>query len=412
MLATDLNNIVSISTNILFLLTLAMLFLAGSVIAFMVRSRRLAQRLNEQTNDLREVMIKIGAIDEELRYVLQFIRELPHLTGELNSQMNPRGIPRVLMSVVQRTFRPQQSVVLLRRKKTLARPDGDREFVAAAVGSPKANFAPGMVLNIDEGELGYVAQQQRVLDRAALEREAEEFRSTRSTGLASFRSDLAAPMLVENRAIGLIALRGADRQTPYSNEIFRAIAQMGAFALNNLAAYAEVKSVADVDPLTKIWNKGVVGFRLGEQVYDADENDRQLSIFLFDIDHFKNYNDINGHVAGDRLLQLLARLVKEQTRMDDILGRFGGEEFLLILPNKTKSQAMITGDKIRQAIETFDFPGGDKQPLGRLTISGGVASFPTDGRSSSEILRAADQALYSAKRAGRNRVTAAKTGSR
>jgi len=205
----------------------------------------------------------------------------------------------------------------------------------------------------------------------------------------------------------VIALRRPDKQKPYGIDVFRVIAQMGAFALNNLAAYTEVKSVADVDPLTKIWNKGVLSFRMGEVVFDAEENKTNAAVFLFDIDHFKNYNDVNGHVAGDRLLQLLARLVKEQTRMDDIFGRFGGEEFLLILPGKTKSQARITGEKIRATIEAYDFPFGDKQPHGRLTISGGIAGFPEDGRNSSELLRAADQALYQAKREGRNKVLAA-----
>jgi len=214
-------------------------------------------------------------------------------------------------------------------------------------------------------------------------------------------------MTIGDRAVGVIALRRPDKQKSYGIDVFRVIAQMGAFALNNLAAYTEVKSVADVDPLTKIWNKGVLSFRLGEVVFDAEENGTNSSIFLFDIDHFKNYNDVNGHVAGDRLLQLLARLVKEQTRMDDVFGRFGGEEFLLILPGKTKSQARITGEKIRATIESYDFPLGENQPFGRLTVSGGIACFPEDGRNSSELLRAADQALYKAKREGRNKVMAA-----
>ena len=380
--------------------------LTGLLIVYYYRARRLSRQMADQADEVRAMLKKIGRIEEELQFVLEFIRELPHLTGELNNQMNPRGIPQVLLNVIDRTFRPEQAVVLIRRKRTLAQPDGDKQFVAAAVAAPRSSFGHGMVISKGEGELGYVAQQQRVLDRAALDREAATYRNVRSKGLAAFRPDLAAPMNIDEKTLGVVALRHPEKQKPYSIDVFRVIAQMGAFALNNLAAFTEVKSVADVDPLTKIWNKGVLSFRLGELVFDAEANKRNVSVFLFDIDHFKNYNDVNGHVAGDRLLQLLARLIKEQTRMDDIFGRFGGEEFLLILPNKTKSQARITGEKIRATIESYDFPFGDKQPLGRLTISGGVSSFPEDGRNSSELLRAADQALYQAKRAGRNRVLA------
>jgi len=381
--------------------------LSGLLAVYYSRAKRLLRLMRNQADEVRDLLKKITRIEDSQEFVLNFIREMPHLTGELNNQMNPRGIPQVLLNVIIRTFQPEQAVVMIRRKRTLAQPDGDKQFVAAAVAAPRASFGHGMVVTMGEGELGFVAQQQRVLDRTILDREAGSYRNVRATGLAAFRPDLAAPMNIDEKTLGVIALRRPDKQKPHGADVFRVIAQMGAFALNNLAAYTEVKSVADVDPLTKIWNKGVLSFRLGEVVFDAEENKTNVSLFLFDIDHFKNYNDVNGHVAGDRLLQLLARLVKEQTRMDDIFGRFGGEEFLLILPGKTKSQARITGEKIRATIEAYDFPFGDKQPYGRLTISGGIGCFPEDGRNSSELLRASDQALYQAKRDGRNKVLAA-----
>ena len=392
------------STQILLAFTFVAVALSGLLATYYTRAKRLLKQMRHQTEEVRDLLKKIHRVEEEQEFVLNFIREMPHLTGELNNQMNPRGIPQVLLNVIIRTFEPEQAVVLIRRKRTLAQPDGDKQFVAAAVAAPGASFGHGMVVNMGEGELGFVAQQQRVLDRTILDREAGSYRNVRATGISAFRPDMAAPMNIDERTLGVVALRRPDKQKPYGVDVFRVIAQMGAFALNNLAAYTEVKSVADVDPLTKIWNKGVLGFRLGEVVFDAEENKSNVSLFLFDIDHFKNYNDVNGHVAGDRLLQLLARLVKEQTRIDDIFGRFGGEEFLLILPGKTKSQARITGEKIRATIEAYDFPFGDNQPFGKLTISGGIACFPEDGRNSSELLRAADQALYQAKRAGRNQV--------
>ena len=132
-----------------------------------------------------------------------------------------------------------------------------------------------------------------------------------------------------------------------------------------------------------------------------------LSVFMFDIDNFKNYNDTNGHLAGDELLQELARLVQDNIRKDDVFGRFGGEEFLVVLPHTNASQALAAAEKLRAVVADHAFAFRDSQPLGRVSISGGVAEYPHDGRDAVALLRAADQALYDAKHRGRNRVLAA-----
>jgi diguanylate cyclase (GGDEF)-like protein len=109
-------------------------------------------------------------------------------------------------------------------------------------------------------------------------------------------------------------------------------------------------------------------------------------------------------VAGDTLLRLLASLVKENIREDDIFGRFGGEEFLLILPNTTSHQALDVAEKIRIAISEQNFPFAERQPLGVVSVSGGVATYPDNALDSADLLRSADEALYEAKHQGRNRV--------
>jgi diguanylate cyclase (GGDEF)-like protein len=166
-----------------------------------------------------------------------------------------------------------------------------------------------------------------------------------------------------------------------------------------------MKIHADLDGLTGIFNKRQMTQSLGELV--ASAGGAPLALFLFDIDHFKNYNDSNGHVAGDRLLQALTRRVQESIRKDDVFGRFGGDELLLILPDTPLSQALIVADKIRGAIAEDDFPFAGRQPLGVVSVSGGVAQYPVDAGDSLSLLRAADGALYAAKRLGRNRVLAA-----
>jgi diguanylate cyclase (GGDEF)-like protein len=165
-----------------------------------------------------------------------------------------------------------------------------------------------------------------------------------------------------------------------------------------------MKATAAIDGLTGIFNKRYLTQRLAEETTRALEESAHAALFMFDVDHFKVYNDQNGHVAGDRLLQSLARLVQDNLRRDTVFGRYGGEEFLIIFPNLRREQAMAAAENIRKAIAAYTFAHAGAQPLGCVSISGGVAECPLDGRNAVGLVRAADEALYRAKRAGRNRV--------
>jgi diguanylate cyclase (GGDEF)-like protein len=167
-----------------------------------------------------------------------------------------------------------------------------------------------------------------------------------------------------------------------------------------------MRATASIDGLTGIFNKRYLTHRLAEEMRKALDEVSSLSVFIFDVDNFKHYNDRNGHVAGDRLLQRLAKLVLENVRKDTIFGRYGGEEFLIIFPGTKRAQALAAAENLRQAIAAHEFTFGFDQPLGVISVSGGVAECPVDGRDAATLVRAADEALYQAKRAGRNRVLA------
>jgi diguanylate cyclase (GGDEF)-like protein len=216
-------------------------------------------------------------------------------------------------------------------------------------------------------------------------------------------------MVFDEETVGLIALSQPRQTSSEAKAIVRLVAQIGALALHNAAAYIEMKVTADMDGLTRVFNKRHMTNTLSEHVYQAQQQVSSLAVFLFDIDNFKNYNDVHGHVAGDKLLQMLAALVKESVRKDDIFGRFGGEEFLLILPNTNAAQALGVAEKVRAMIAGHPFPHASRQPLGCVSISGGIAECPNDARESTRLLAAADKALYAAKGQGRNRVLAVAT---
>jgi diguanylate cyclase (GGDEF)-like protein len=160
------------------------------------------------------------------------------------------------------------------------------------------------------------------------------------------------------------------------------------------------------DELTQLKNFRHFASRLEEEVRRAERYGHSLSLVLVDIDHFKDYNDAHGHPAGNEVLRVIGRLLRDNARATDILARFGGEEFAAILPETTKADALGLAEKIRRLIELHSFPGEERQPGGKLTVSLGVASVPEDSQDSPLLLDAADRALYAAKRAGRNRVMA------
>ncbi|HET8760674.1 MAG TPA: GGDEF domain-containing protein, partial [Nitrospiria bacterium] len=129
-----------------------------------------------------------------------------------------------------------------------------------------------------------------------------------------------------------------------------------------------------------------------------------LCLMMVDVDHFKQYNDHNGHLDGDEVLKIVARILGERARRSDTVARYGGEEFCVILPETRLDLAAKVAEDVRHLVENYPFQNRDKQPLGRVTISLGVAEFPADASSARTLIDRADQALYRAKTEGRNRV--------
>jgi diguanylate cyclase (GGDEF)-like protein len=168
--------------------------------------------------------------------------------------------------------------------------------------------------------------------------------------------------------------------------------------------YKEREEEAIRDGLTKIYN-----FRYFMQAIEREINrgrrfNGNFSLLMIDIDYFKAYNDRLGHLKGDRVLCTLSNLIEINTRQIDIVSRYGGEEFTVILPGIEKENALIIASKLRELIEHYNFPEQEGQPSGNLTISVGLASFPDDAKTAKELIDKADKALYKAKESGRNRV--------
>jgi diguanylate cyclase (GGDEF)-like protein len=219
-----------------------------------------------------------------------------------------------------------------------------------------------------------------------------------------FKTELCAPMVSKDQTLGVISLGGLLRRPKNEKNMLKMVADLGSIAIQNTLLFGQIQAMANSDGLTGLSNKRHFVARLAEEIIKAEKEQKCLSVFIFDIDHFKTYNDTNGHLAGDEALKATGRLLNESIRQDDLAARYGGEEFIVLLPNTDKQGAVAAAEKIRKVIEAYQYSHQQSQPGGTLTISGGVATFPYDATNMQDLIRCADQGLYQGKHAGRNQI--------
>ena len=171
-------------------------------------------------------------------------------------------------------------------------------------------------------------------------------------------------------------------------------------------ANRRLEQLAITDGLTGLYNHRYFHERLQSEVERSHRSGHPLSLLMIDVDHFKLYNDRNGHPAGDAVLRGVAAILAEGRRLNDVVARYGGEEFTILLVDTPGTAAATLAEALRRRVEEKAFDQAADQPGGRLTISLGVATCPEHAKTAAELVQAADTALYRAKNAGRNRVDA------
>jgi diguanylate cyclase (GGDEF)-like protein len=164
----------------------------------------------------------------------------------------------------------------------------------------------------------------------------------------------------------------------------------------------ELGRLSASDSLTGLSNRRILTQRLSEELLRAQRQSHSFTVLMLDVDHFKKYNDAYGHPAGDEVLKKVASILRNCTRAGDCTARYGGEEFAVLLSGKGGDTALQLAERIRERVAAEEFVGG------RVTISGGIAEFPAHGQTAEAVISSADEALYQAKREGRNRVVCAR----
>lgn len=215
------------------------------------------------------------------------------------------------------------------------------------------------------------------------------------------KSVLLSPVVAQGRTIALVLIELNNIREFNHDElaiVMLASGQVG-ISLENARLYERMEKLARFDELTNIYNRRAFHEVVEAELGQSKQQNSRLSLVMVDIDYFKKINDRWGHQAGDHVLARLADLMKQNLRAGDSVSRFGGEEFVIILPGADCRTAVQVAERVRRAVEGADWQEGLK-----VTVSAGVASYPDDGENINELLQNADRALYEAKSGGRNQV--------
>ena len=349
----------------------------------------------------RELSAELRQVREELEHETATASQIPFIVKKLGETMQKEAIPGLAVRVVKDLFRTPAAAFLKLKD------DGSAFVLEEGIGFPP-EWKGSRAFSASAGILGAAFKQHIELAKEDyLGSQSNWPRPPSSLEEVGVFPDLVAPIIWRGQIYGMLLAAGSHvpliRKRPYMSML----ADLVAAAVQNSIAISRKDRQAYTDQLTGIYNRTYFDPLFVKELGIARETMVPLSVLLFDIDHFKKVNDTYGHPAGDAILKRLAEIIVKCSRTTDVVARYGGEEFVVLMGATNKDQAVVYAERLRDTIARSPFPVPGQDTSVQVTASLGISGFPEDGESPADLVKAADVALYEAKKTGRNRVVRA-----
>ncbi len=363
------------------------------------RITRLTGDIHSSKRALNDYRMKLRETERSLKKRIYEINNLLEISSELYSILEfDQLISSALLTIVGQLGCQRAFALLFDAQKN--------SFTRYYTKGYEASANEDVEFVVDDPLVSYFIENQRPVKLQELEKLARLKKFAKK--LNALQMDIIAPVVHSNRLIGIIGCgsRLYDGQFDQSDyQIFALLVSIISISISNAEMYENVKKMSFTDAMTSLNNYRYFETRLREELNRARRNDTTVSLLMLDIDHFKNYNDTLGHQAGDEALRVMGWILRSAVRDEDVVNRYGGEEFSIILPGLDKKVLPILAERIRQKVEEHPFYKEHIQPGERITVSLGGANFPEDADSFDKLVECADVSLYASKKAGRNRFT-------
>jgi len=366
-----------------------------NILAILGNSAAIAIESAQLFEEKEQTLMVTKSFNERLDKTVRQLSALNELTKSLCSSLKMDDTLNIIGEKMKMIIDYQSFIIFLINKES-----SDMEIVPKRCISPYANLFKDLTFKKSEGVLGWVVDQKKPLL-------LEDTRESRLPNVVEYeRSAIIVPMIVENEVIGAFYV-GAAQPNHYDEDGLRLVSTVTyqtAMAVQNAALYDKMVALAITDGVTGLYTHRYFQERISEACKEYERTMKPFALVMIDTDHFKQYNDTLGHPAGDAVLKEIALLIKSYTRESDLVCRYGGDEFAVILKDSDRDNSHRTAERIREAFQlrfhTYKV---------RITSSLGVASFPDDATQKSDLVAAADAAMYRSKKGGRNQVNYAPT---